>query len=58
MMTSRCPPLCVACGADADGAPLIWGFGLPGEAPGLMRVINLCETCRPFAIKAAMEASQ
>lgn len=48
------PLICVACGAD-DVVPVCWGFSAPGEtAPGLMRVLNVCETCRGYVGKAIL----
>jgi hypothetical protein len=44
------PLSCVTCGAD-DVDPVLWGFGPPGEGPKLMRVLNLCETCREHATR-------
>ena len=39
----------MTCGADVDN-PVLWGFSGPDEvAPGLMRVLLLCETCRARA---------
>lgn len=38
------PPLCVACGADVQEF-ILWSYGPPGEAPKLMRSLNLCEEC-------------
>jgi hypothetical protein len=48
------PLICVTCGAD-DVVPVVWGFAPPGEeVPGLMRTLNLCETCRDCVGKAIL----